>query len=115
MARQRIGSRRHFADFYRQDGTKDAHGIPDYSDDATWTRVIHAWPCELITASGGERVRGRQVTAATTHVAIGEYYGAREADPDMRAEIGGRRFAIAAAYDPDGDNRETRVELRIER
>ena len=115
MARQRIGARRHQADAYQHNGNADPHGMPTYTVPEDWDLVIQGWPVELITASGGESVRGRQVDAETTHVVFGEYYGGRTITPQMQLQIAGQTYAITAAYDPDGDNREFRVELKVER
>ena len=114
MARQRIGARRHFATAYQHDGTADAHNMPTYSVADDWDPVVTGWPCELITAGGGEVVRGRQTTAQTTHVFFGEPSGGKLIGPEMRLVVDGVTYAITAAFDPDGDQREWRVEAKIE-
>lgn len=114
MARQRLGNRRHFATAYQHNGTLNQHGMPAYDDSTAWNRVVTRWPCELLTANGGETIRGRQVTATTTHVLIGEYFGGNGIKPEHRVEVNGQTYAVVAGYDADGDNREYRVEMRLE-
>lgn len=112
--RFRAGSRRHQADFEQHDGTIGTHGNPTYKTSGDWDTIVSAWPCELLTTKGGESLRGRQVTADTTHVLFGEYQGATSVTTDMRAVIDGTTYDVVSVYDPDGDGREMRVELRIE-
>ena len=52
--------------------------------------------------------------AETTHVLFGEYFGADNVTAEMRAVVGGITYSIVAAYDPDGDSREMRIEARRE-
>jgi hypothetical protein len=78
--RDRIGSRRHRATFSSYTEEQDYHGNPNYAAE-TFRQDV---PVEMLSTSGGERIRGRQVTAETTHV------------------------------DMDGDRREIRVELKRE-
>ena len=115
MARQRIGSRRHVATIQQHNGSADSAGHPTYDTDGDWNDVICDWPCERLNVSGGERVRGRQTTSQTSHVFIGEYYGAKDTDTTaMRLVHDDTIFAITAAYDPDGDSREFRIEAKRE-
>lgn len=117
--RNRDGNRRHIATFQQHDGTVDSHGHPTLGTSADWDDFISGWPCELLTGSGGERLRGRQVTAETTHVLFGEYFGAEGVTAKMRVLIDDPTgtsvtYQVVSAYDPDGDGREMRVELRRE-
>lgn len=115
MYRQRIGNRRHAARIEKHDGTQESdHGHPSYTTPGDWDTVVESWPCEVLTTSGGELIRGRQVQAETTHVLFGEYFGADNVTAEMRAVVGGITYSIVAAYDPDGDSREMRIEARRE-
>lgn len=114
--RNRDGKRRHMATFQQHDGTTDAHGHPTYFTEADWDNVLQ-WPCEVTTAHGGEVLRGRQVTAETTHVLFGEYFSAEGVTAAMRCKIPSDdgtmvTYDVVSAYDPDGLSRELRVELK---
>ena len=112
--RKKIGYRNHVATFQQHDASQDSHGQPSYPTGGDWDTVVTDWPCELITTSGGESLRGRQVTETTTHVFYGEYFGAEGVTADMRMIVGGDTYAINTAYDPNGDRRELRVEAKRE-
>jgi hypothetical protein len=101
----------HTAQLQRHNGTQDTLGQPTYETDSDWV-TFSEWPCEIVTASGGERIRGRQVSANTSHVLIGDPYAAKGVDPNCRAIIDGRTYNIAAVVDPDGLNHELRIEAR---
>lgn len=112
--RHAIGMRRWTATFQQHDGRYDSHGQPTYGTAGDWDTFLSAWPCELMTVSGGETIRGRQVTATTTHVFYGEYFGAEGVTAQMRMIVDGQTYAIQSAYDPAGDRREMRIEARRE-
>ena len=112
--RKRVGQRRHFATFYTHDGTVDSYGSPTYSVADDWDVSVTGWPCELITTVGGEVVRGRMVNEKTTHVAFGEFYGVSGVTVKDRCIIGGIKYGISAVIDPDGLQREIRIELKGE-
>ena len=112
--RERIGSRRYRATATQHDGTQDAAGNPTYTTAGDWDTVVTAWPCEILTTTGSEMIRGRQVTAGTTHVMFGDYHYGSTITPDMRVTVGGVVYDVVAAYDPDGDRRELRVEAKRE-
>lgn len=112
--RERSGARRHLAHVRKHNGELDAHGNPDYADAGNWDTVIPDWPVELITTTGGETVRGKQVTAQTTHVFYGEYQGGSGVKADMRVEVDGIQYSVVSALDLDGDRREIRVEAKRE-
>lgn len=112
--RHRIGNRRHRADIYQHDGSVDGFGQPDKHEAGSWTEYIADWPCEIITASGGESIRGRQVSETTTHVFFGEYFGATGITSKMKIIVDSQTYAINSVYDPAGDSREMRVEGKIE-
>lgn len=115
MARQRIGNRRHSALAELHNGNKDEHGIPTYETLTDWDTVISAWPCERITTSGAENIRGRQTDAEATHVFFGEYFGGRGITPQMRLVVDGNTYNVVFADDQDGDAREMRVETKVTR
>ena len=112
--RDRIGARRHRATFTQHNGTQDDHGQPTYTTPGDWDTVVQSWPCEVLTVSGGERIRGRQVAGETTHVLFGEYYGGKDATDNMRVTVDGVTYDVVTAYDPAGDHREWRVEAKRE-
>jgi hypothetical protein len=114
MARQRIGNRRHVASFSRHNGNQDQTGAPTYGVDSDWSSIIADWPCEMLTTGGGELLRGRQVTSSTTHVLIGDYYGADHVLATDRVLINGLTLEVVLAIDPDGDNVEMRIECKRE-
>ena len=102
----------HVATIEQHNGNQDELGHPTYTNDADWRIVVPRWPCELLTASGGERLRGRGLSASTTHVFIGEWAAVQNVTPDMRLNVGGKIYNITAVYEPDGLNREMRIEAR---
>lgn len=112
--RKRMGKRRHTAQVQEHNGTVDGTGNPTYGTPGDWDTVIAAWPCELLTTAGGETVRGKQVTAQTTHVLFGEYFGASGVSANMRIIVNGQTMSLVSAYDPNGDQSEMRVEAKIE-
>lgn len=109
-----IGRRRHRATFLQHDGTQDGHGNPTYTTAGDWDTLIASWPCELLTTTGGEVLRGKQVSAQTTHVLFGEYQGSSGITTSMKVTINNVEYGIVAVYDMDGDSKETRVECRRE-
>ncbi len=118
--RERIGSRRHRAKFEQHDGGVDEHGNPTYTSDNDWDAVVTSWPCELKAVTEGEQLRGKQVSADTTHVLFGEYGGARDVETDMRAVVTSTTTGLTTTYeivsvlDLDGEGRELRIELKRE-
>lgn len=112
--RDNIGHRRHVATFSQHDGTTDDLGQPTYDTSGDWDVVVSDWFCEMVTTGGDERIRGRQTTADTRVVLFGEYYGASSVTTDMRCVLNGKTYGVAAVYDQDGEERELRVELRLE-
>ncbi len=112
--RKRVGYRIHSATFQRHNGNVDGNGTPTYNLPNDWAATAGPWPCELVTATGGEVLRGKQVSARTTHVAFGERFGSQTVTTMDRAVIGGESYGIVAVIDSDGMNRESRIELRRE-
>ena len=110
--RKRVGFRISTAAFTRHNGNVDANGTPTYDSPNDWVAVQGPWPCELVTTTGGEVLRGKQVSATTTHAAFGERFGSQDLTPQDRVTIAGQVFGIVAVIDADGMNRETRLELR---
>jgi hypothetical protein len=67
----------------------------------------------MITASAGEVLRGRQVTAETSHVLIGEFFGVQGiAETDRVVLSDGSKLAINGIMDQDGKQEEARVEAK---
>lgn len=102
----------HTAKIERHNGKADELGQPTYNNADDWRPLVAAWPCEVLTGGGGERIRGRQVSANTTHVLIGDPAAVTEVRPEDRVTISGRVYNITAVYDPDGLGREYRIEAR---
>jgi hypothetical protein len=73
-----IGQRRYVADFLRHNGTRDEFGQPTLDVPADWDMFVEGWPCEVQGAKGGEWLRGRQVTATSSHVLYGEFSAVRD-------------------------------------
>jgi len=109
-----FGSRRHRAKVEQHDGTVDAHGTPTYHTSSDWDTVVLSWPCELLTASGGEKIRGRQTSSETTHVFFGDYAAASAVTSSMRVICNSQAYGIVSVYDANGDGREIRIEAKIE-
>lgn len=109
--RNRIGTRNHSATFERHNGESDAAGNPNYADQ-NWSPIRAGWPCEFTATSGSEDTRGRQVTAETTHVIYGEYFGATDVTPLDRCKVNGETFGIVDIDDADGLQMEKRAELK---
>lgn len=110
----KIGSRRHRADVLRHNGSTDADGIPDYTSPSTWDTVITGWPCQILTSSNGEPVRGRQVTRETTHVFYGAFTGGNKITTDMRVQVEGVTYEVIASIDPYNDRRMWWVEAKVQ-
>ena len=113
--RYRIGSRNHVALFEQHNGNLDEAGQPTYETEADWIPIGFRWPCEMVATSGGEVVRGRQVTDRTTYVLFGEYFGSENVDATCRVSVGGQVLYVAAVYDQTGWQMERRIELKQER
>lgn len=115
MARKnRVGTWQHIATFQQHNGRKNDHGLPTVDVDSDWRTVLASWPCELMATSGGEQIRGRQVTAVTTHVLFGDYFAAKNVTPDLRVQVNGLTLQVISAFDPDGQQFEMRIEAKRE-
>lgn len=112
--RRAVGTRNHKATFFRHNGTTDVSGNPTYSVDADWEQLNQGWPCEMISGTAGETIRGRQVVAETTHLLYGDWAAVKFVEPTDRVQIGGVRFSITSVSDPGGDRMETRIEIKRE-
>lgn len=112
--RKRVGHRNHSATFSRFNGATNSAGNPQYENPGNWIAVLKVWPCEMVSASGGETIRGRQVTANTSIVLFGDYAAAKYVLESDRVTVDGRVLGVAAAYDAEGDKMELRVECREE-
>ena len=110
--RERTGSRRYRADVQQHDATVDGHGSPTFTTAGDWDTVVTGWPCEILTTTGGETIRGRQVSATTTHVLYGQFAGGSSITPEMRLVVNGVNYSVVSAYDPDGMRRKIRVEAK---
>lgn len=114
-----IGSWRYTADFYKHNGNVDTTGTPTWSVPADWDVPVLTWPCELTTTRGTEDERGKQVTATTTHVLFGEYFGAKGVTAEMRMIVpidadDELYMSVVSATDTDGTRREMRIEAKRE-
>ena len=119
MTRGRAGNRRYRLTAQTHDTTQDAHGNPTYPTTGDWDTeaTVTNWPVEMLTVGAGEKIRGRQVTSETTHVFLGEYYGGKDIDSKMRVYVGSDTsvtYDVVAAFDPDNQRREFRVEAKIQ-
>ena len=80
----------------------------------TWTTYLADYPVAIdqVTGglTGGETLRGRQVSAETEIVFSGRWYAGVTAQ--MRMSYDGRTLGIVRASDPYGDRRELRIECR---
>ena len=111
--RGRIGRRRNRATVTQHPGTEvDEHGQPTYTEPGDYDTIVSNWPVEIITTGGSEVLQGRQITAATTHVIFGGFEGGSSITSDMKITIDGAEYDVIAAYDPDGDRKEIRVEAK---
>ena len=106
--------RRHVARFYYHNGNRDEHNNPTLSRESDWIARPVVFYCEMQGAGGGEKVRGRQVTAVTSHVLFGEARGITTVQAADRCVIGDKRFEVVTKGDPDGLDTEGRIELRRE-
>ena len=114
MARKRIGFRNRYVSFLRHNGNVDASGNPTYSTPDDWYLVARGWPAEVLNTSGGEVIRGRQVTAETTHVLYGEWSYVQEISPRDRITFNGVTLEIVSVTDPEGLRYEMRIEAKRE-
>lgn len=110
--RNRIGLRRYSATFEQHNGNQDSSGNPTYPVAADWSPTVAGWPVEFAGTSGTETPRGGQVSAETTHLIFGEYYGGEGISPLQRCYVDGRQFGVVSVLDVDGDHMEKRVELQ---
>ena len=110
--RKRYGQRNYYASFQEHNGDQDTHGTPTYGDAADWITVVPQFPAELVSTTGGEVLRGRQISAITTHVLYGEYYSGEGIKPNHRCVIDGKLYEVVSVLDMDGRHRELRVELK---
>ena len=102
------------ASIQRHNGNQDALGASTYDNPADWDAIVSGWPCELLTTAGGESLRGRTVTASTTHVFTGDYWSTEAADvgPDCRVIIRGKTYSILKVWQPDGLNSQQFIEAK---
>jgi hypothetical protein len=98
----------------RHNGNQDDLGSPTYTNALDWDAIITGWPCELLTTAGGESIRGRTVTANTTHVFTGDFWSTEAADigPDCRVMIRGKTYSIVKVWQPDGLNSQMFIEAK---
>lgn len=108
--RKRIGHRNHLASFQSPPITLDSFGQIDHT--ASWTDEVSDWPCELISASGGQDTYGEMVLTTTTDVIIGDYDLVSQVNTLWRVVIDGNQYSITAIRDVSGDRRTMRVELK---
>lgn len=111
---RRVGKQRHRATFSQHDGTQDSHGTPTYETSADWDAVVTGWPCEMLTKSAAEKLKGQRVQETTTHVLYGEYHGAKTVTPDMKVVIDSVEYGVVSAFDRFGTSRELVIEIKRE-
>jgi SPP1 family predicted phage head-tail adaptor len=107
------GKRRDNALIQKHNGNADKYGQPTYKVEADWETVIR-WPCQFQSTSGGEFLRGRQVTAQSTHVLWGDYAAVRNVTTDMRVKIRGQVLGIINVDDLFGDQKEMSIDAKRE-
>ena len=116
--RMRIGARKYQATFSSHNGKQDTAGQYTYGVSDDWVPVVVGWPVEMVATGGGETLRGRQVTAQTTHVLFGEAFGGEGINAEHRCqiEVNGvtQTFGVVSVLDMDGLDMERRVELKQE-
>ena len=112
--RKRVGFRRHRADFYDHNGTLDSYGQPTYNTVSDWDTYFAGWPMEFVSTVGGEVLRGRMVTAKSTHAMFGNFSAVESINTKMRVVVNGANYGITSVSDPEGTRTEMRVELRLE-
>jgi len=111
--RYRVGKRRDSAVFEKHNGNVDDYGMPTYTIDVDWDRVV-SWPCEFLSAKGGEFLRGRQVSAEASHVLYGDFSAVRDVTQDMRIKVRGLTLGIIDVSDLFGDMREMVIDAKRE-
>lgn len=112
----RRGRRRYSIEIQQHDGTANDHGHPSYEVTADWDSVIAGVPASRETVSGGETLRGVQVTAETTDVFVCDWstMNAYSVTPEMRLKCDGQVYGIITIRDANGLNREAIIEARRE-
>ena len=113
--RGKVGNRRHRCTIKQHNGSQDIHGRPTVEVNEDYDIIVQDWPVEIITTGGREIEVGTRLSAETTHIMHGGYEGGKNITSDMTATIGSVTYDILAAYDSDGDGREMRVEMKLER
>jgi len=113
--RNKIGSRRYIATFFAHDGTVDGAGQPTFNDPAAWNQIVTGWYCECLATSGGETLRGQQVTAQTKRVLYGDFAAVRSVTARMRCKVDGIVSDVISVLDDSGEKREMRIQLGEER
>lgn len=102
------------ANSLKHNGSVDEAGHPTYGNDADWVIVVSGWPVEFRSVRGTEVIWGRQMSAETTHLAIGEYYGGEAIESSHRVVINGTTYGVVSVLDRQGLNRELEVQLKRE-
>ena len=74
----------------------------------TWATWLAGVPVKVESVTGGETVRGRQVSANATTLFTCRYVAG--VTTQMRLRYEGRTLGIVRAGDPYGDRRELRIE-----
>jgi len=87
--------------------SQDAAGQTIYTWDTT---VVSNLPVSVDAVSGGESLRGRQVSAGTQIVFTARYRS--DVTTKMRVVYAGENYGIVRASDPYGDQRELRIEAK---
>ena len=108
------GKRRDTALIQKHNGNKDTYGQPSLTVEADWETVVR-WPCQFQSTSGGEILRGRQVTAQSTHVLWGDYMAVRNVETTYRIKIRNLTLGIVDVSDLFGDQKEMSIDCKVER
>ncbi len=100
------GRKRHRITIQQATTAPDAAGQPI----PTWTTYLADYPVAIDQVTGGETLRGRQVSAQAMLVFSGRWYPG--VTTQMRVVYDSRTLGIVRASDPYGDRRELRIECK---
>lgn len=106
------GRRIHVITIEQHDGSLDDANQPTYDNADDWDDVIVGLPVELLSVSGGETVRGQQMEANTTHLAIADYFSSEGVTELMRFTYESETYHITNVRDPKGTRRERFMQCR---
>lgn len=81
-----------------------------YQTIRTWSTRANNLPAKVESVTGGETIRGRQVSASATILFTIRYMAGLTSK--MRVKFGSRTLGIVRVSDPYGDRRELRIECK---